>query len=374
MSLFIGAISGTSIDGLDLATVKIQEQPSILHTETVKLPKQLASQLRLLTQPGSDEIRRLGRAHVAFGQFIGRAVLHHLQNINIDVAEIKAIGSHGQTIRHHPSDKPPFSLQIGDGNSIAEITGIPTVCDFRSRDLAAGGEGAPLVPIFHEVLFGDLSIPTVVLNIGGIANISVLPHSRSNSLTGYDTGPGNALLDAWILQIENKPFDEHGMWSRSGSVNDALLHLFLSHSFFTQPAPKSTGKEQFNLHFIQQALKPMDDLLAEDVQATLLELTAQTISAEIKRTEAARVIVCGGGRLNTHLMFRLRELLVGIDITTTEDYGVDGDGVEAATFAYLAYSLLLGKAGNAPLVTGAKGPRLLGCIYPGTMDTPLVLV
>ena len=365
MSLYVGAISGTSVDGLDLALLEIDSSPTIVDCTTVDFPERLQEDLRSLASPGSNEIFRMGQAHVGLGRFIGNAVTSYLSRLGVNKKQVAAIGSHGQTIRHHPDENPPFSIQIGDGSTIAELTGITTVCDFRSRDLAAGGVGAPLVPLFHQALFGARNLPTVVLNVGGIANISVLGIGPHSMLKGYDTGPGNALLDAWIQYHLQLPYDADGAWSRTGTVNEHLLEQMLSHPYFAKNPPKSTGKELFSLEFIHSQLKNHSDMDSADVQATLHELTCQSIAREIAPLQVDSVIVCGGGRLNLHLVARLQELLRETNVLVAEDVGVDGDGIEAATFAYLAWCLLEGKAGNVPEVTAASGSRLLGSIFPG---------
>ncbi len=367
MSLFVGAISGTSIDGLDLALLQVNDDLTILHTTTVEFPQDLRVDIKALTQPGENEIYRMGRAHVGLGRFTAKAILEFLEREAIPPEAITAIGSHGQTIRHHPESDPPFTLQIGDGSSIAEGTQITTICDFRSRDVAAGGGGAPLVPIFHNALFGQSSDSTIILNIGGISNISILPSMSRDTLTGYDTGPGNALLDAWIEECKQVPYDIGGLWSQTGEIDRQLLEAFLGHSYFSLEPPKSTGKELFNLQFIREHLSKVPCDIQENIQATLLELTCQSIVDEVNRYDPDRLIVCGGGRLNPHLMQRLRGLLhSSCALLTTDDLGVDGDGIEAATFAYLAYCLTVGRTANVPAVTGAMGDRLLGCVYPAS--------
>ena len=366
MSLYVGAISGTSVDGLDLALVSVAQQPTILHSDTVEFPAALRTRLLDLIQDPTHAIEAIGRAHVALGQFIGASINEFLSNHQIDKKSVCAIGSHGQTISHHPNGAEPFSLQIGDGSSITELTGLTTACDFRSRDIAAGGEGAPLVPLFHQALFAELTRKVVVLNIGGIANISILPADADSALRGYDTGPGNALLDAWIQLIQNLPCDLDGVWSRSGQPNRELLTQLLSHEYFALPDPKSTGKELFNLGYIQKHLTRFPALPAHDVQATLLEATCESIAQAIRQETAEQVIVCGGGRLNSHLMERLQALIPESEVIPSDTLGIDGDAIEAATFAYLAWALLESLPGNVPSVTNARGPRLLGCIYPAT--------
>lgn len=365
MSLYVGAISGTSVDGLDLALLRIETVPTIVDCTTVAFPDNLRNELQSLAIPGTNEIFRMGHAHARLGRFIGNSIISYLSRLGVQEKEVTAIGSHGQTIRHHPDERPPFSIQIGDGSAIAETTSITTVCDFRSRDLASGGVGAPLVPIFHQALFRTPNQSTVVLNIGGISNITIVSDGVRSPLKGYDTGPGNSLLDAWIQHHQNLPYDVDGSWSSTGTVNDDLLQNMLSHPYFARKPPKSTGKELFNLEFILKHLKSFSDLDAADVQATLNELTCQSVAREIVPLDADVLILCGGGRLNPHLVSRLKKLLRSTEVLLAEDMGVDGDGIEAATFAYLAWCLLEGKAGNVPEVTAATGPRLLGSIYPG---------
>ena len=380
MSLYVGAISGTSIDGLDLAILEVAERPTILHSKTVPLNRNLQFKLEKLTglvivpsrswwatpKPKLSDLELTGQAHIEFGRFVGRRINEFLKETGIPKDSIRAIGSHGQTVCHHPELRIPFSLQIGDGSTIAERTGIPCICDFRSRDIAAGGEGAPLVPVFHEAIFGGNDLTNVVLNIGGIANITVVPKDGQSTVIGYDTGPGNALLDAWIRYKKEETFDKDGNWSTSGTVNQGLLMDYLSDPYFAREPPKSTGKEWFNLRFVIEWLDKYPNISDEDVQATLLELTCKTIADQIVDENADQVIVCGGGRLNTAIMSRLQDLLSPAKVVSCDSLNIDGDGLEAAAFAYLAHCLLEGKPGNIAAATGAKGPRLLGCIYPAT--------
>ena len=363
---FIGCISGTSIDGLDIALVDIEHKPTISASNTVSLPERLRDQLRELLQPGPNEVFRLGLSHARLGEFIGKAILHFLKDNGVDPSEIVAVGSHGQTVRHHPEADPGFSLQIGSGSHIAEITGIDTIADFRSRDLALDGEGAPLVPSFHRTLFHPCEDDQVILNIGGIANVTILYSNDQRPFFGFDTGPGNALLDAWVNDSKQLRYDANGDWSASGRVSHELLEALLEDTFFTLDPPKSTGKEKFNLNYIEQGLRGFSTMKACDVQSTLCEFTAVTAANAIKRwgPGAARVVVCGGGRLNADLMRRLALHLNDRSVIRSEEINVDGDSLEAGAFAWLARCFIDQVPGNVPSATGAKGERVLGCLYP----------
>ena len=353
----LGAISGTSVDGLDLALLDAgAAPPRIVDAVTAPLPAQLAAELRALAAPGRNEVERMARADAALGEFIGEAARTFAGQ-----RPIAAIGSHGQTIRHGPRSNPSYTVQIGDPNRIAEVSGIDVVADFRRRDMAAGGEGAPLVPLFHAALFGTAAAPRAILNIGGIANVTLL---GSPTLVGFDTGPGNALLDAWAQAQRNVPFDRDGAWASAGEALPALLAKLRADPYLSAPPPKSTGKEVYNLGYVQARLGGDED--AADVQATLAEFTAASVADAIARWGGAtrEVIVCGGGRLNGNLMTRLARCLAPRPVQAAEAVGVDGDALEAAAFAWLAHRFLLRLAGNAPTVTGAKGPRVLGALYP----------
>jgi anhydro-N-acetylmuramic acid kinase len=380
-SLYVGAMSGTSVDGLDLALVDIQLERDelkikVINAQTVALPLALREDLLRLGQPSDDDFYQLGACDNLLGQFIGLSINSYLEALGINGAEVAAIGSHGQTIRHRPPGMgtTPFTLQIGDPNSIAEITGITTIADFRRRDVAAGGHGAPLTPAFHEILFGKLDTNVAVLNIGGISNLTLL---GGQTLIGFDTGPGNGLIDQWCEIHKDIPFDKGGAWASSGKICENLLQSFLQDPYFALSAPKSTGREYFNLPWLERHLETIGQstpatLAIEDVQATLVELTAQSIADCLRKesNEIAAVAVCGGGRLNEYLMQRLAincELsdTSKINIQPTEFWGVDGDSLEAAAFAWLAYQRMNNLPGNMPTVTGAKGKRILGAIFPG---------
>jgi anhydro-N-acetylmuramic acid kinase len=280
-------------------------------------------------------------------------------------AEIIAIGSHGQTIRHIPEGEYRTSFQIGDPNLIAELTGITTVADFRRRDMAAGGQGAPLVPAFHNQVFRASGINRVILNIGGIANITILPGDEEDPVSGFDTGPGNGLMDAWIFKHQGKQFDLNGEWAASGRVRPDLMDQMLADPYFSQAAPKSTGKEYFHLDWLKKHLPKKAK--AEDIQASLCELTAMTISQAIQQTAPAtdEIYVCGGGAHNPHLIQRLNELHKPVNVTSTSELGLSPDWVEATCFAWLAKQTLHQQAANLPSVTGARHNVVLGGIYWG---------
>ncbi|MYD43669.1 MAG: anhydro-N-acetylmuramic acid kinase [Gammaproteobacteria bacterium] len=363
--LFVGAMTGTSVDGLDLALIDASGDAKPQAVYTTPLPAPLRSKLIALAQPGPNEIELAGEAHVQLGSFIATAVLDFLHSQRLEPNDIRAIGSHGQTIRHHPQAEYPYTVQIGDGNVIAERTAIDVVTDFRGRDIAAGGQGAPLVPIYHQKLFGQANKTTVVLNIGGIANITIIDE-QGEVVAGFDTGPGNALMDAWIQACRGEPYDANGDWAQQGRVLEKLLQDCLANAYFAMTPPKSTGKEHFNLQFITDRLQNHLTTTEKDVQATMLELTAQSVTQAINTHAAScqTIVVCGGGRRNGVLMKRMRSLQPYRDICAADDLGVDGDAIEAAAFAYLAWQHIERIPGSTPTITGTKEPRVLGCLYP----------
>lgn len=364
--LYVGAISGTSVDGLDLSLLEATDPPKILAGRTVPIPSDLS---RLLKSLGSGEVAGLdqfGDADHRLGALIGDSIVEFLADLSLTADRITAIGSHGQTVRHRPDGPAPFSLQIGDPNLIAEITGIDTIADFRRRDMAAGGQGAPLVPPFHDALFRTPEEDRTVLNIGGIANISYLPSDLNAPIMGFDTGPGNAMLDAWVERHSGAPYDRGGAWAQSGSIDRELLARLLADAFFEAEPPKSTGKELFNLSWLARCDVELPRRNPADVQATLAELTATTVAEAIRRWAPAtvRVIVCGGGRLNEHLMQRLGVCIAPIPVVPTESFNYGGDWIEAAAFAWLAHRTMIGQAGSDRAITGARASRVLGGFYP----------
>ena len=366
---YIGLMSGTSLDGLDAVIVDFDEQPvRLLASASRPIPEALKRSLLTLTQPGDNEIEQLGRADIQLSRLQAQLVNDLLAQSNLTPAQITAIGSHGQTIRHRPSGDTPFSLQIGDPNTLAELTGITVAADFRRRDLAAGGQGAPLVPAFHADLFRIGSANRVILNIGGMANITLLLKNSNAPIIGFDTGPGNILIDSWIYRHQQQGFDLSGAWGRSGRIDAQLLNRLLEHEFFEQAPPKSTGREQFNLSWIDQQLSALGHPIAHaDVQATLTELTARSIAEAIlnQNIDDAEVYVCGGGAHNDYLLERLERHLGKLSLTTTDTLGLPADWVEACAFAWLAKRCLSQLSGNLPSVTGARGERILGGIYLG---------
>jgi anhydro-N-acetylmuramic acid kinase len=360
---YLGTITGTSVDGLDIALLDLSSGIHLTASTTESFPPELRERLLDLGQPGSDDLDMLGQMDSALGRFIGESVNRFIADIGIARGEIVALGSHGQTVRHRPELQEPFTWQIGDPNRIAEITGIDTVADFRRRDMAAGGQGAPLVPPFHEALFRSPDEFRVVVNIGGISNVTVLPQDPQAPVTGFDTGPGNCLLDTWCEQKTGNVFDRDGEWARSGGLDEDLLQALRWDPYLSRPPPKSTGREYFNLAWLEQYTSGEANV---DIQRTLLEFTATTIIDAV--TEWAepcqRIIVCGGGRLNGFLMERLAALGTAA-VVPSESEGFNGDSMEAAAFAWLA-ARRIGKApGNTSTVTGAAGPRVLGALYPG---------
>lgn len=364
--LFIGLMSGSSLDGIDTVLLEIgHNQYRLQHALVHPIPDELKQSLDNLTSPGENELERMCQADVQLGTVFADAVHHLLEKARLTKDNISAIGSHGHTLRHYPETAQATTLQIGDPNRIAELTGITTVADMRRRDMAAGGQGAPLVPAFHQDLFSNQS-NRIILNIGGIANLTFLPADKRQPVTGFDTGPGNALMNTWIQHCQSKDYDTAGSWAASGTPIPALLDSMLSHAFFQQPPPRSTGRDTFHFDWLHSLINDRD-YLAEDIQATLLEFTARSISDAITQylNSGEEVLVCGGGVHNDFLMLRLAQLLTGKKVSSTRSCGVDPDWVEAMAFAWLARQTLKGEPGNLPSVTGARHPVVLGAIYPG---------
>jgi anhydro-N-acetylmuramic acid kinase len=353
VALYIGIMSGTSLDGLDIALIEQEQATRLLASHYVPMPADLRADLLALCSSGPDEIARAALAE---------NYCQLLQEQGLESAAIRAIGSHGQTVRHEPARG--FTLQIGNPALLAELTGICVVGDFRRRDVAAGGQGAPLVPAFHESLFGAVGERLAVLNIGGFSNLSLIEVDQP--VAGFDCGPGNVLLDAWIQACEGHAFDRDGAWAATGQVNPLLLLTLLSDPFFKGSGPKSTGREVFNLTWLQQQLATVAPCAEADVQATLLELTARTIVESLRTAQASTdaLLVCGGGAHNATLMQRIAALLPGTRVESTAAKGIDPDWVEATAFAWLAHCCLEGIPANRPSVTAAWGLRVLGAIYP----------
>ncbi len=359
--LFLGLISGTSVDAIDAALLDFsQPAPRMVAARAFPFDPDLQAELLRIIEAPSAEIECLGHLDVGVGRAFAQAALDLLRQHGIAPERIAAIGSHGQTIRHAPRGAAPFSWQIGDPNVITEMTGISTVADFRRRDVAAGGEGAPLVPAFHEHVFRSASEERVIVNIGGIANITVL--RAGAPLLGFDTGPGNRLMDAWIRESRGEPHDEGGRWASSGALDVALLGRLSSEPYLQLEPPKSTGRELFNLSWLRAQLSGREP--AADVQRTLLELTARSVVAACAaHAPGAALYVCGGGALNAALMSRLAELAAPTPVRSTADLGVDPMFVEAAAFAWFASRTLSGETSSLASVTGARGARILGGVY-----------
>lgn len=362
---YIGIMSGTSLDALDVVIARrCVDGFKQIAGYAPDLPKELRSQLLEICRDKQVDLLTLGEVDHRFALTCAHAVKQLLEDNAIATAQICAIGSHGQTIFHSPLGKFPFSQQIGDANLIAAKTGITCVADFRRMDMAYGGQGAPLVPAFHQALFAKQDEQRVILNIGGIANISLL--TSDNEVLGYDTGPGNMLMDAWISKVKRKHFDKDGDFAAQGKVQPILLKQLLSDPYFVQAAPKSTGREKFNLSWLETQLTPIKDELASDadIQRTLLELSAITISDQIKLYCAGcQVFVCGGGALNPLLMLRLQQLMPEHKVSDTNTLGVDPMFVEAIAFAWLAEQRLCRRAIPLKSVTGAQQDAILGAVY-----------
>ena len=362
-ALHIGIMSGTSLDGVDIALARFSpdsQRATLIGAHCLPFPTPLRDDLLKLCQPGEDEIRRAGIAGQQWARLAAQGVMELLQQHDLSAADISAIGSHGQTVRHHP--ELSFSVQIGAPALLAELCGIEVITDFRNRDMAAGGQGAPLVPAFHSWLLHSPDEPRVLINIGGFSNLTLL--APQGQVSGFDSGPGNVLLDHWVQQHRGMSFDPSGNWARSGKVIPSLLGRMLEDDYFSRAAPKSTGREHFNANWLQHMLDGRQHA-PEDVQATLLELTARSIAAAVAlcQPQPKAAYVCGGGAHNTRLMERLEDLL-DCHVGTTAELGVDPDWMEAMAFAWLAWRCQQRLGGNLPAVTGADGIRVLGAIYP----------
>ncbi len=369
--LFIGLMSGTSMDGIDavLATFGTQSvQLLAVHEE--RYPEEVRQRLEAAVRhPDGCGVDELGQLDTAVGACFRDAALALIAAADADAGSIRAIGSHGQTLRHGPGASFPYTLQIGNPAIIAAGTGVDTVADFRRADLALGGQAAPLVPRFHDWLFRAAGEHRAIVNIGGIANVTVLP-AGAGPVTGFDTGPGNTLLDAWIRRTLDLPFDTGGGWGKGGTLNDDLLCRLLADPWFSAPPPKSTGPEYFNLDWLLPFGVETGD--PRGVQATLAEFTAASIAQAIVAWAApvSRVFVCGGGARNQDLMRRLSLRLGDVGVESTAAIGLDPDWVEACAFAWLAKRRIERLPGNVPSVTGASREAVLGAVYAGASRQP----
>ena len=381
-SHYVGLMSGTSLDGVDGVLVDFSGQGTrVLSSHGIPFPAHLRKQLLALNQSGADELHRSAVASHQLVQLYAEVVEALLQEGQVAASEVVAIGAHGQTVRHHPpgaevrqqtvraSDPqfPPYTLQLNQPALLAELTGITVVADFRSRDVAAGGQGAPLVPAFHREVFGQAGQSVAVVNVGGIANITALP--AHGQVLGLDTGPGNVLLDLWCQQHTGQTYDQGGAWAAQGHVNPDLLAHLLAEPYFQKTGIKSTGRDLFHAAWLQERLKGFETVSAVDVQATLVELTARSIALHLNQLpwgdrSLKEVLVCGGGAYNHTLMAALTRLLPCCTVHSTAHRGWPVSLVEAAAFAWLARQTIQHLPGNLPEVTGAAGLRILGAIYP----------
>ncbi len=368
--LFIGLMSGTSLDGVDVALVEFNSNDStasgqvrLLNTHFLAYPASLRAQILALQHPTANELETTALMSNTLAKLYAEAVNQLVAKINLKSQQITAIGCHGQTIRHQPQlmDGIGFTLQIGNPALLAELTGITVVADFRSRDIAAGGQGAPLVPAFHQAMFASAQMSRAIINIGGIANITFL---KNNNVLGFDSGPGNMLLDAWIKQHQNLDYDANGGWASTGHVIAPLLEAMLADPYFALSPPKSTGRDLFNDHWLSKKISGQH-YAAQDVARTLVALTAHTIVDSLQHYcgSVDEVYLCGGGAHNSLLRSSLQTLLTGTRVESTDILGVGVDWLEAIAFAWLAKQTLDKKTANLPEVTGAKGARILGAIY-----------
>lgn len=365
--LYIGLMSGTSLDGVDGVLADFSgPQLRVLRHEAAPFPASLRAELLALNTSGSDELHRAALAANALARTYAQVVRALLLSGGMQASQIRAIGAHGQTVRHRPQafDGTGYTLQLNNPALLAEASGIAVVADFRSRDVAAGGQGAPLAPAFHQGIFGRPGESLGVLNVGGISNLSVL--AADGSVVGFDCGPGNALMDHWCQQHLGQPFDAEGAWAASGQVLPALLAELLAEPYLRLPPPKSTGRDLFNPDWLSARLQSIAGAAPADVQATLTEFTARACADCLQSDgkQSKTLVVCGGGALNTQLMRRLQGLLPGIAVESSALHGLPPLQVEAAAFAWLARQAVLSKTGNLQSVTGARGARVLGAVYP----------
>ena len=363
-------MSGTSIDGIDGVLAELDDHSlkplRVLQHAHAGLDEALASELLALNTPGSDELHRAAMAANGLMDAYAEVVLRLLQTAGCRAGEVAAIGAHGQTVRHQPRihGASGYTLQLANGARLAERSGITTVCDFRSADVAAGGQGAPLVPAFHAACFSEPGRDVALLNVGGIANLSLL--RADGNVLGFDTGPGNVLMDLWSLRTTGRPYDEGGRMAAAGRVHRGLLAALSAEPYFAQPPPKSTGRDLFHAAWLDARLQAAEGCSPADVMATLAELTAGTVADALKGhlPDAVSLKVCGGGAANEHLMSRWHALLPGVAVGSTADVGVPPDQMEALAFAWLAACRVHGRPASLPAVTGARGPRVLGAVYP----------
>ena len=361
---YIGLMSGTSVDAIDAVVADFSVfPPHCVATHTAPIEPELKQRILDLCRPGEREIERMGQLDVELGRHFAEAALAVISKAGLTAEEITAIGSHGQTIRHEPASNTPFTLQIGDPNTIAQQSGMTTVADFRRRDLTVGGQGAPLAPAYHRWF---LQQGGAVVNIGGMANVTLLSNDPDAAVIGFDTGPGNVLIDYWMSRAYGEPLDRGGAVARSGTYSETLLAALQTESFFHQPPPKSTGRETFNRVWLEQHEPLWATLSPQDMVATLVELTAITIAGAVTQQNGLNqsLWVCGGGAHNGYLLERIAVHLPGWQVESSATVGMDPDWVEAMAFAWLAQQTLKGLPGNLPSVTGAREAVILGGVYP----------
>ena len=367
MDLYIGLMSGTSLDGVDGVLADLAGAPRVLAHSHAGFPDALRAGLLQLNRRGEDELHRAALAANALVRVYAAVIAQLLRSAGVAPAQVRAVGAHGQTVRHRPQefDGTGYTLQLMNGALLAELSGIDVVCDLRSRDVAAGGQGAPLVPALHAALFGRPDRDVAVLNLGGIGNLSLLP--AHGAVRGFDCGPGNALLDLWCQRHHGQPYDADGRWAAAGRVDGALLQALLAEPFLQRDPPKSTGRDLFNAEWLDAALQRAAPGAAPvDVQATLAEFSARAAAEALQRhaPRTSELLVCGGGAFNQDLMRRLAARLPGVAVHGTADAGVPPLQVEALAFAWLAHAFVQRLPGNLATVTGARGPRILGALYP----------
>ena len=365
-NLYIGLMSGTSMDAIDAVLMDFSESDShvVAHfSQAIQNDLKYEINRAISKRTWPQDIEELEQK---FSQASADAVHHLLNKASVQASQVAAIGSHGQTVFHNPSGVPPISIQIGSARQIASKTRIQTVGNFRQADIDAGGQGAPLACGYHEILFRTIEENRAIINLGGIANITTLPADPASDITGFDTGPANTLSDAWTRKFQGLEFDHNGIWAQAGTVSQGLLNLMLSDPYFRQQPPKSTGREKFNLFWLESMLDQYKIPVEEkDVQATLVELTAQSIARAVKAHAAhtSRILLCGGGSYNAHLVSRIKHAVCDIHVECTGTYGVSEKWMEAMAFAWLARRTLEGKPGNVPSVTGATRKVVLGNLY-----------
>jgi len=366
---YLGLMSGTSVDAIDVAIAQIDDiSIKVIASRTHSIPLKLKQDIMDLCQPGDNEIERMGALDFRLGKLFAEAAERLIESTDVNRNDIKAIGSHGQTIRHRPDSDNPFTLQIGNPAIICQTCNITTIADFRRADMAVGGQGAPLVPALHDALFSHEYHDRVVVNIGGMANISILPSDTNQDVSGFDTGPGNVLLNAWVAQHKQQPYDENGVWSSSYSVNESLLKKLLADPYFHKQPPKSTGRETFNLSWLNAILQTEPTTINPGIiQSTLCELTALSICSAINHyaPTTSEILVCGGGAHNQDLISRInKHCHCKSEVKLTDEFGINCDYVEAVAFAWLAKQTMQMQPSNLPSVTGAAKNVVLGAIYP----------